>query len=35
LFIFSSFGASQAVYRNLWCIESPLWNRASLLLLPR
>ncbi len=25
-FIFVSFGASQAVYRNLWYIESPLWK---------
>ncbi len=31
-FIFDSFGASQAVYRNLWYIESPLRKEICLLL---
>jgi hypothetical protein len=30
LFIFDSFGASQAIYRNLWYIESPLWKEICL-----
>jgi hypothetical protein len=31
LFIFDSFGARQAVYRNLWYIKSPLLNESCLL----
>ncbi len=31
-FIFDSFRASQAVYRNLWYIKSPLWKVICLLL---
>ncbi len=39
-FIFDSFGASHAVYRNLWYIKFPLWKEicflgAYLLFLPR
>jgi hypothetical protein len=29
---FDSFGASQAVYRNLWYIEAPLWKEICLFL---
>ncbi len=32
MFIFDSFGASQAAYRNLWYIESPLWKEICLFL---
>ncbi len=31
-FIFDSFGASRAVYRNLWYINSPRWEEICLLL---
>ncbi len=31
-FIFDSFGTSQAVYRNLWYIKSPLWKEICLFL---
>ncbi len=29
-FIFDSLGASQAVYRNLWYMKSPLWEKICL-----